>query len=108
MSNGNYSRTFHNTFATREKFLDILNETEPNLIFGMREPNEKIYQVPFGIIDRIKQVFTGPQMITRMGEIEIAIMSKYALTEEQKANIAITIEANKPIGTKITTLEYIM
>ena len=90
--------------ATLTDFLRVLSEAEPRLSFGVRVPQEVVCLPPLTIWQRIKQVFTGPRLVERHGEVEIAVMG-YP-TDEERDRFTHDVNAVRPAGVLVTYIEY--
>ena len=91
---------------TKMELLRILYEnSDAKTTFGLREPHEEAYVPPKNLWQCIKQVFTGPIMVSRQGEIEIAVLT-YGEPQPEQCRLVGRIQELVPFGTRVTLFWY--
>lgn len=99
------------TEFTMSGILRTLYETQPvsgavrGVTFGVRATLEPVYRPPASLWERIRQVFIGPKLTSRVGEIEIAVVGTN-LTVEYWDALRDAIEQIRPCGILVTWVEY--
>jgi len=92
---------------TKRALIDYLHEAVVGITFAMREPRESVPVVPATFWERVKQVFTGPVVRKRMGEIEVAVIPHdHPVTETERAAFTSALDAIRPVGVAVTFVEY--
>jgi hypothetical protein len=90
---------------TRDHVFAKLYNTVPEVMFGLREPDEDRYIPPTTLWERIKQVWQGPKKVKRTGELEIAIIGS-VVSESTVETLKRSMGNSIPVGVLVTYVRY--
>jgi hypothetical protein len=94
---------------TKQKLLRVLNaHSGEHLTFAVREVCESRWLGAVSLWARIKQLFTGPVSVSRVGEVEVAVIVArgYEVTQAETDAYADAAKRVMPAGVKVSFVEF--